>query len=114
MKFPQTRLKPLGPTRFSRRGQSRWRDMLHDPRCTLAAQHTLVDRVIPVALDVPDLTIFQVDLDPATAGAHVAGGCLDFITRAGVQFNNWLVEVFLFRRFQTHLPFKQIPSLIIS
>ena len=69
------------PNTQERRLQTRRRIVLHDAGGTLAAQHALVDRMIAVALDVADLAVFQVDLDPATAGAHVAGRGLDLVGR---------------------------------
>ena len=54
--------------------------MLHDPRRALGAEHALIDGMVPIAFDVADLTILQVDFDAASAGTHVAGGRLDLVT----------------------------------
>ena len=59
--------------------------MLHDPGGAFAAQDALVDRVILVAFDVPDLATLQVNLDAATAGTHVACGRLDLVAGIGRQ-----------------------------
>ena len=64
--------------------------MLHDAGASLAAQHTLVDRVILIALDIADFTFAQVDLDAASAGAHITGGGLGFVTDYGRQIDAFL------------------------
>ncbi len=66
-----------------RLAQPRRAVVLHDAGGTLAADHAAVDRVVGVALDVADLTILYVDVDAATAGAHVAGGLADLIGHDG-------------------------------
>src|SRR5262245_57350322 len=53
--------------------------MLHDARRTLAADHALVHRMGTIALDIFDGTVLEINFDPATAGAHVAGGGLDLV-----------------------------------
>ena len=64
-----------------RLGESRRRDLLHDPRGALRADHALVDRVGGVAVDVAHLravlALPKVHADAAAARAHVAGGALD-------------------------------------
>ena len=54
--------------------------MLHDPGRTLGTQHALIDWVVAITLDITDLAVFQMDIDAASAGAHVASGLADFIT----------------------------------
>ena len=67
-----------------RPGQARRRVLLHDAGCALGADHALVQRVVRVALDMPDLAVAQRDTDAATARAHVAGRVLDlFPARLG-------------------------------
>jgi hypothetical protein len=66
--------------------------MLHDPRRALAADHALVDRVVAVAVDVAHLGplprhVAQMHVDPAAAGAHVAGGLRDTVRDRPVQFD---------------------------
>jgi len=53
--------------------------MLHDACGTLAADHTPIDRVIPVTLDVTNATVLQMHLDPAPTRAHVARGRFDLV-----------------------------------
>lgn len=53
--------------------------MLHDTRSVLAADYAAVDRVIPITFDISNGPILDLDLDPALARAHVAGGRLDLI-----------------------------------
>ena len=53
--------------------------LVHDARTTLGAQHTLVDRMIGIALDVTDRTVLQVDPDTAAAGTHVTGRGLHLV-----------------------------------
>ena len=68
--------RPHADQRFR---ETRRRGVLHDARGTLAADHALVHGVVAVAFDVFDRAILQIHLDAATAGAHVAGGCLDLV-----------------------------------
>jgi len=53
--------------------------MLHDAGRALAAQHTLVHRMIAIALDVFDCSVLEIHLDATAAGAHVTGGRFDLI-----------------------------------
>ena len=55
------------------------RVLLHDARGTLAADHAAIDRVMAIALNVPDPAILQMDFDPAAAGAHITGGVFDLV-----------------------------------
>ena len=55
-----------------RLGEPRRRVLLHDPRRTLGADHAVVQRVVGIAVDVPDLAVAQVHADAAAARAHVA------------------------------------------
>ena len=64
--------------------------MLHDTGRTFAAQHTLVDRVILVALDIADFAFAQMHLDAAATRAHVTGGGLGFVTDFGRQIDAFL------------------------
>ena len=62
--------------------------MLHDASRAFGAEHTTVDGVIAVALDVFYFFAFHVDVDPTATGAHVTGGFADFVRDLGrrVQF----------------------------
>ena len=53
--------------------------MLHDPSGPFCAQHAFVHRVVSVALNVGDLAVFHVDVNPAATGAHVTCGLADFV-----------------------------------
>jgi len=53
--------------------------MVHDSGRTLATEHTLIDRMITIALDIPDLAVFQENSDATAAGAHIASGRLYLI-----------------------------------
>ena len=55
------------------------RILVHDARATLGAQHTLVDRMIGIALDIADRAVFEMDPDPAAAGTHVTGRGLHLV-----------------------------------
>jgi hypothetical protein len=55
------------------------RILLHDAGGALAAQHTAVNGMILVALDIADATVLDVDFDPTPAGAHVTGRVLHFV-----------------------------------
>ena len=76
--------RSLAPERAA---EPRRREMLHDPRRALGAEHAAVDRVVPVALDIGDLSVAQMHVDAAAAGAHVAGGLADLVgdLRRGVE-----------------------------
>ena len=62
-----------------RLGQPRRRILFHNPRRTLGADHAFVQRVVGIALDVPNLAVAQGDADPAAAGTHITGGVLDLL-----------------------------------
>ena len=62
--------------------------MLLDAGSTLAADHTLVHRVIAIAFDIFDSAIFEIDFDPAPAGAHVTGCGLDLVPCFGRTLEN--------------------------
>ena len=61
--------------------QPRGRDLFHDARGALGANHALVERVVWVAVDVAHLgavvALAQMHADAAAAGAHIASGALD-------------------------------------
>ena len=84
--LPGDRVKLAGTALAARAAQQglrqpRRRHLLHDARGALGTNHTLVQRVRWVAVDVahlgPVLAFSQVHPDAAAAGAHVAGGALD-------------------------------------
>ena len=53
--------------------------VVHDARRAFTAQNTLVYGVVGVALDVAHFTIFQVNFNAATAGAHIACGRFNLV-----------------------------------
>src|SRR4029077_2422134 len=55
------------------------RMLLHDAGSALAANHAAVNRVIAVAFDIADGAVFEMNFDPASAGAHVAGRIFDLV-----------------------------------
>ena len=59
--------------------QTRRRIVLHDAGRSLRAQHTFVDRMCGVALDVANAAVFHVHFDAAAARAHIARGRLDLV-----------------------------------
>ena len=59
------------------------RQLLHNAGCPLGAQHTAVDRMLSVALDIAKLAAAQMDLYPAPAGAHVARRIAHFVADDG-------------------------------
>src|SRR4029077_504212 len=54
------------------------RHLLHDAARTLGADHTLVQRMLGVAVDVTQRAVFKVYADAAAARAHIAGRGFDF------------------------------------
>ena len=84
--FPADRLElaraALGARLAAQRlGQARRRILLHDAGRTLGADHALVQRMVGVAVDVAHLAVAQMHADAAAAGAHVAGGFVNFYFR---------------------------------
>ena len=67
------------PDPFHRSTQARGRIMLHDARRAFGAEHTLVYRVIFVALDILYLAVLHMHVNPAAAGTHVASGFADLV-----------------------------------
>src|SRR5207245_11041418 len=53
-----------------------------DSGTALAADHAAVHRVVLIAVDVAHLAVLDMDVDAATAGAHVAGGLGDAVAHA--------------------------------
>ena len=84
--------RPTRPRPAQRVTQPRRRVDLHDPRRAFGTEHALVDRVIAVAFDVGDLTVLQMHIDPAAAGAHVAGGLFDLVRDMGGQVECGLIH----------------------
>ena len=85
------RFLPLDFTEFARAArpdpqqrllQPRRAVMLHDSGTALAADHAAVHRVVLIAVDVAHLAVLDMDVDAATAGAHVAGGLGDAVAHA--------------------------------
>ena len=79
------RPRPPRPHPPERRPEPARRRHLHDPACALAAQHPLVDRMIPVALDVTHLPRLQMHIDPAPARAHVTRRPTDHVRGGGIE-----------------------------
>ena len=96
--IPGNLLKRAGPTRphpLQRRAQPRRRRHLHDTARALGTEHALVDRMVAIALDIADPALFQMHIDAAAAGAHIAGGLADFVRNRGRGVN---------LRLNSHLP----------
>ena len=66
---------------------------MHDASRAFGAEHTLVDGVIAVALDIGDFAFLHVDVDPTATGAHVAGRLPDLVRNFGREIDLWLVHV---------------------
>src|SRR5439155_4528384 len=64
---------------LERLSQLRRRTLLHDAGSALAADHAAVHRMVAVAFDITNAAIRQMNLNPATALAHVAGRVLDLV-----------------------------------
>jgi hypothetical protein len=64
--------------------------VLHDASRPFCAEYALIDWVITISLDVADLTIFEVHIDSAATGAHVACGLTDLVADDGLSVNHWL------------------------
>ena len=77
---------------LERFGEPRRRQVLHDARGALAAQHALVDGVVGVPLDVTHLPVAHVHADTAAAGTHVTGGFVDFVGDFGGGVYSFLGE----------------------
>ena len=61
------------------------RQHAHDAGRALGAEHAAIDRMVAIALDIAKRAVFQMDLDAAAAGAHVAGRVGDLIAdRLGI------------------------------
>ena len=73
------RARPARADALQRCAKPRRRGHLHDPRSALGAEDALVHGMVAVALDIGDAPGFQMDIDPAAAGAHVAGGLAHLI-----------------------------------
>ena len=83
--FEFTRSARTNPTQW--RAQPCGRIMLHDPRRSLGAQDAAIDGVVAISFDISDLSIAQMNVDPATAGAHVAGRLADFVGHIRCKIN---------------------------
>ena len=60
--------------------------MLHDAGRTFRAQYAAIDRMRRVAFDVADFAIFNMDIDPAAASAHITGRLFDLVADRLVEF----------------------------
>jgi len=74
------------------RAKPRGRRHLHDAGCPLGAEDAPVHGVVAVAVDIDDPAGFQVHVDAATAGAHVAGGLADLVRDTRRRFDPWLLK----------------------
>ncbi|OIQ70942.1 hypothetical protein GALL_474420 [mine drainage metagenome] len=72
-----SRLAPQGM------GQPRRGHLFHDARRALGANHAPVEGMVGIAFDEPHLTVAQMHLDAAAAGAHIAGRGLDLALAGG-------------------------------
>ena len=64
--------------------------MLHDAGRAFGTKHTLIDRMIPVALDVPDFgnpvfPALHVNVYSASAGTHIARCLVHLVANWGVE-----------------------------
>ena len=64
---------------FQGLAQTGWRVVLHDASGAFGAKHASIDRVVLVAFDIGDFPALHVHVDPASAGAHIAGGLADLV-----------------------------------
>ena len=64
--------------------------MLLEARSTFAANDAFVDGVIAVAINICHATIFEMNFNAATAGAHVTCGGFDFIPGLDLGIDCWL------------------------
>jgi len=60
--------------------------MLHDAGRAFRAKHATIDRVLRIAFDITDLSVLDMDIDPAAAGAHITGRLFDLVAYGLVQF----------------------------
>jgi hypothetical protein len=81
------------------RGEAGRRILGHDPGGALGAEHALVYWMVAIALDIADPAILQMHLDPAAAGAHVAGRAFDLVGYGAGE-----LDLFLGRRHGRHAP----------
>ena len=77
--------RPARPHPLHRCPQPGRRIVLHDARRTLGTEHAPVHRMVAVAFDIGDFPVLHVHVDPAPAGAHVAGGLADLVRHLGAQ-----------------------------
>ena len=47
--------------------------MLHDASAALCTQNTLIHRMVIIAFDIADTSIFDMHINPTAAGAHITG-----------------------------------------
>ena len=59
--------------------------LLHDAGRTLGTDHTLIQRVIRITLDITDLAVPQGDTDTTAAGAHITGRIFDLYVAFFIQ-----------------------------
>jgi hypothetical protein len=79
----EIRLATLRPCTTQKRAENAGRAFLfHDPGGTFGANHALVRGMVGIALDIAYLAIFERDLYPAPARAHVTGGVFDLLPGA--------------------------------
>jgi hypothetical protein len=81
------------PDPAQRLAQPGRRIVVHDAGRALGAEHALVHRMVAIALDVANATVFQVNLDAATASAHVAGGMRDPIGTGSMEIKPCCVAI---------------------
>ena len=74
------------PRPFHRSAEPCRRAVLHDSGAAFAANHAFVHGMVPVAFNIPYLAVPDMDIDSASASAHVAGGFRNGISDRSVQF----------------------------
>ena len=60
--------------------------MLHDARRTFRAEYAAIDRMCRIAFDIANLSVLDMDVDAASASAHVAGRLFDLVADRLVEF----------------------------
>lgn len=60
--------------------------MLHDAGRSLRAEYAAIHRMRRVAFDIANLSVLDMDIDAATASAHVAGRLFDLVADRLVEF----------------------------
>lgn len=60
--------------------------MLHDAGRAFRAKYAAINRMIRVAFDITHLSIFNMDINSAAAGAHITGRLFDLVA-------DWFLQI---------------------